>query len=193
MATSEPKQPGTSAPPEPAEYEENVVGRPARMPDQATLDAGIELSDVDIRGIARAGVALLIFTVASVAVVTVLQWFLTGRLDDFAASESGVAPPPDSEVPYLIETRARTGVEYEQFRTEEDARLSSYGWVDEEAGIVHIPIEQAMDMMIDEGFPTRPEAEMEEWQDSGMEMPSDSSSGRMMERSREWLDAKSPK
>ena len=40
-------------------------------------------------------------------------------------------------------------------QTEEDI-LHSYGWVDRGAGIVRIPIEQAMDLIATRGLPTRP-------------------------------------
>jgi hypothetical protein len=34
--------------------------------------------------------------------------------------------------------------------------LDSYGWVDRRNGIVHIPIEQAMDLFLSQGAPVRP-------------------------------------
>lgn len=41
------------------------------------------------------------------------------------------------------------------FRRREDASLSSYAWVDQAAGTVHIPIDQAKKLMIERGYPTR--------------------------------------
>jgi hypothetical protein len=38
-------------------------------------------------------------------------------------------------------------------RAEEDASLNSYGWVDKEQGVVHIPIERAMDTVVERGLP----------------------------------------
>ena len=40
-------------------------------------------------------------------------------------------------------------------RAQEEARLNSYGWIDEENGIVHIPIERAMDILAKQGLPAR--------------------------------------
>lgn len=37
------------------------------------------------------------------------------------------------------------------FRQREDAQLHSYGWIDRQAGIVHIPIERAMDLLAEDG------------------------------------------
>lgn len=40
-------------------------------------------------------------------------------------------------------------------RTEEADILNSYGWVDQKAGIVHIPIDRAMDLVAQRGLPVR--------------------------------------
>src|SRR5215469_13742874 len=45
-----------------------------------------------------------------------------------------------------------------QFRLSEEQRLQSYGWVDQNAGIIRIPIDRAMDLIAQRGLPTRPQA-----------------------------------
>jgi hypothetical protein len=42
----------------------------------------------------------------------------------------------------------------------EDAakKLQSYGWVDQDGGVVRIPVDRAMEVMLQRGFPTRPVA-----------------------------------
>jgi hypothetical protein len=40
-------------------------------------------------------------------------------------------------------------------RIKEEKVLYSYGWVDEKAGTVHIPIERAMDLLVQRGLPVR--------------------------------------
>ena len=45
--------------------------------------------------------------------------------------------------------------EMKRFRAEEDARLNSYGWVDEKAGVVHIPIDDAKRLLLERGLTTR--------------------------------------
>jgi hypothetical protein len=42
-------------------------------------------------------------------------------------------------------------------RLREEKTLYSYGWVDEKAGIVRIPIERAMDLLVERGLPVRPQ------------------------------------
>jgi hypothetical protein len=64
------------------------------------------------------------------------------------------------------------------FRRQEDAVLSGYGWVDKNAGTVRIPIEEAMRLTVERGLPSRADAPAAA---SGL-IPQDSSSGRTMER-----------
>jgi hypothetical protein len=42
-----------------------------------------------------------------------------------------------------------------KFRASVEQRLNSYGWTDQKAGVVHIPIERAIDLMSEKGLPTR--------------------------------------
>jgi hypothetical protein len=43
-------------------------------------------------------------------------------------------------------------------RLDEERKLNSYGWVDEQAGTVRIPIDRAMDLLAQRGLPVRSEA-----------------------------------
>lgn len=58
-------------------------------------------------------------------------------------------------------------------RDEEARKLQSYGWVDKEGGVARIPIDRAMELMLQRGFPARPGAA------AGLHaVTQDSSSGR---------------
>ena len=70
------------------------------------------------------------------------------------------------------------------FRASEERRLHGYGWVSKEAGVVHIPIEDAMRLTLERGLPARPEDPANPAATPGM-MASDASSGRVMERRRQ--------
>ena len=71
-----------------------------------------------------------------------------------------------------------------EFRVGEEAFLEGYGWMNKEAGIVHIPIEDAMRLMVERGLPSRSPADGAAVETPGM-MPSDASAGRVMERRRQ--------
>ncbi len=70
-----------------------------------------------------------------------------------------------------------------RFRTDEAALLERYGWLNKEAGVVHIPIEEAMRLTVERGLlqSRSPEAP----QDLPGQMASDASAGRTMERRRQ--------
>jgi hypothetical protein len=44
------------------------------------------------------------------------------------------------------------------FLTDEEKTLYSYGWVDQQAGAVRIPIDRAMDLLVQRGLPVRSES-----------------------------------
>jgi hypothetical protein len=58
-------------------------------------------------------------------------------------------------------------------REDEAKKLKSYGWVDQDGGVARIPVDRAMELMIQKGIPTRTEAN-----DALNVVTQDSSSGR---------------
>jgi hypothetical protein len=67
------------------------------------------------------------------------------------------------------------------FRIGEEAALHQYGWVDRNAGIVRIPIEDAMRLTLERGLPARPQDPAQAEADL---IPADSSAGRTVESRR---------
>ena len=55
-----------------------------------------------------------------------------------------------------LEDNERT--ELSPFRFQEEQTLNSYGWVDQNAGVAHIPIDKAMELIAQRGLPTTPQA-----------------------------------
>jgi len=56
--------------------------------------------------------------------------------------------------------------------------LEGYQWLDEDAGVVRIPIERAMELLAERGLPSRSAAEGSQFRDAGLGGPSESSGGR---------------
>ncbi len=48
--------------------------------------------------------------------------------------------------------------QFGDFLTNQENQLNSYGWVDEKAGVAHIPIGRAMDLMVQRGVPVYPQS-----------------------------------
>jgi hypothetical protein len=51
----------------------------------------------------------------------------------------------------MLETDERT--ELRKFLMDQETQLNSYGWVNQEAGVAHIPIERAMELTVQRGIP----------------------------------------
>ena len=111
-----------------------------------------EHSDVDASALLKYGFWLVVTT----AVVVVLLWRLYFV---FVAREAARQPPPpvmkiDPEamsVP-LPNLQTLPNLDLTAFRAREESVLHSYGWVDKEAGLVRIPIEEAMRLLAERGL-----------------------------------------
>jgi hypothetical protein len=71
-----------------------------------------------------------------------------------------------------------------QFQREERLHLQSYGWENKAAGTVHIPIAEAMRLVVERGAVSSRSPEAGSATVPGM-MPTDSSAGRVSERRRQ--------
>ena len=110
-----------------------------------------ERRDIPVKLIGQFLGALLISGVLVVLVVGGM-WRYFGANQPQAVVSPFSGPRELPPAPRLqIEPRSdlRTYLEHEQ------RRLSTYGWVDQNAGVVHIPIERAMDLLLQRGLPTR--------------------------------------
>lgn len=155
--------------------------RAASLPDPEDLAAGYELSDLSVRGAVVSIVGLLILMAVTVALTTGFQAINLRSLPSLTAPSGGVADPPREPVPPEIPRRANTGDERREFEAAERAQLESYGWVDQQAGVVRIPIDRAIELLAARGLPTRPAAEAEGLRDTGEGLPTDASSGRTLD------------
>jgi hypothetical protein len=110
-----------------------------------------EASDVSPRWIAvGAGGLLLIVVVLSAGIYGYQHLFEKSRsassLSDIERTKL-LPPLPRLEADPEGDARA--------INAKADAALDSYGWIDRKTGIVHIPIDQAMQMLVVHGWPSR--------------------------------------
>jgi hypothetical protein len=71
------------------------------------------------------------------------------------------------------------------FRTGEEAVLQNYGWIDKNAGTVHIPIMDAMRLTLERKLLTSRPQNPERPVEASGQLPSDASAGRTMEKRRQ--------
>lgn len=111
-----------------------------------------EQRDANIRSLVKFGAGLS----ALVVFALVAMWLLFDYLA--ARPEPGPEPSPmarEREAPPAPRLQVAPSTDLDRLRTNEDSALNSYGWVDREAGIVHIPIDKAIDLVAERGLPAR--------------------------------------
>jgi len=114
-------------------------------------EGGYERRDLSIRLIWGFLAGLLVTLIA----VLLLMGWLFGY---FQASQARREAPPSPltetrQVPPGPMLQVTPQQDLKAMRSQEDALLHSYGWVDQKAGIVRIPIDRAMQLLVERGLP----------------------------------------
>lgn len=158
-------------------------------PDDQYLEtppgSGYEHTDADVGAMVKFGFWLGISVIAvMIGLAGAFAFLKRSSLEDPAtkryplAADTGLRLPPQ---PRLQQSPAN---EIYEFRVEQNTLLNAYGWKDKAAGVVHIPIADAMKLTVDRGLPSR-ESQGAASAPAVSLMPSDASAGRMMERRRQ--------
>jgi hypothetical protein len=113
---------------------------------------GHELRDARIRPI----VLTAIFLGVLVALVCI---GMAGLFRFLGVSSPAVENPmstPSSQIPPKPRIEEHPAVEIQQLHNDEDRTLSTFGWADRKQGKVRIPIERAIELQLQRGFPALP-------------------------------------
>lgn len=129
----------------------------------------VEGDGIQYRAILWFGIILAVTTLASMAIVWGMFAWMHSREAAEDPGRSSVALPAGQPAPgpgMLTDEPGNLGA----FRARETLRLTTYGWADEAAGALYIPIEEAKAKLLEEGLPVRgaPEAAAEIDPDAGM-------------------------
>jgi hypothetical protein len=116
---------------------------------------GHESYEVQLGPVVLFGLGLVIMTGL---VFLLMCWLFTAFTARQAARDMPPSPLAQTRPALPPEPRLQIAPaqELQQLRADEDAALHSYGWVDQTAGIVRIPIERALDLVHERGLPVRP-------------------------------------
>ena len=115
-----------------------------------------ETRDVNIRAIFAFGAGLLIAGL----LIHFLIWLLFGYFSSREALRTPAYPLAAGQAERLPpEPRLQTNPreDLRNLREAEDAVLRSYEWIDKNAGVVRIPIDEAMKLTVMRGLPARTE------------------------------------
>ena len=121
-------------------------------PQAAPEHPGHETRDVNLRLIVISLLGLTLLIIVSLLAVQGLLVFLNTQQ---AGNAAPLPPLAQEQMPPEPRLQASPVEDLSILRAEEDAVLNNYGWVNKEAGVVHIPIERAMELTIERGLPVR--------------------------------------
>ena len=148
---SEPKGPILDRPAGPAETGRQPEGRARAREPIPPGAVRYETSDVEVGPVLKAVGAMVVGTLLVVVMVLPAFSLLRSRA---AAGEPPVPPmgrlDPNREPPEPRLQR-RPVQDLADIRAEDETLLAGYGWVDEEGGVVRIPIEEAMRLIVERG------------------------------------------
>jgi hypothetical protein len=121
-------------------------------PSDETTPKRHETVDANVRRLVGWGLGVFALLASGLIVsAVVFHYFVTHQSLGPPASpfENVRALPPR---PVLQVTPAQ---DLHQYLDQQDAVLNSYGWVDQKAGVVRIPIDRAMNLLLQKGLPVR--------------------------------------
>ena len=133
---------------------EHRIPQPAHAPTD-NLQVRHETSDINIRGVFLFAAGLFVSAILIGFMVWVLFRYLDTREAHKGASEFPLAAAQGSRVPPAPRLQTNPREDLRELRAREDRALTSYGWVDKNAGVVRIPIDQAMKLAVERGLPSR--------------------------------------
>lgn len=124
------------------------------VPEQGHRKSAHEMSDASTRNVLIFALVLFVSVIASLWLADVVfNYFTTHQhLGPPTTPYGQVRELPPPGVPRL---EVHPGRDMETYLKQQEKLLNSYGWVDRQAGKVRIPIQRAMDLLLQQGLPVR--------------------------------------
>ena len=127
------------------------------LPDLSDPRQRHESRDINIWAIGKVGIGLIVTTIASILIVLGVFRFLEVQYAAQPPAQPALIQdarqlPPE---PRLVPNEPET---LQEVRTAEDQILNGYSWTDQQHTQVKIPINQAIDKVLQKGLPSRGQA-----------------------------------
>jgi hypothetical protein len=126
------------------------MSEPVKGPENS--QRGYEDSDVSVgRLVAFAGGVVALIVLGVLGSAAVFHFFVSHQPLGPPASpfEDTRALPPEPRL------QITAPLDLKHYRAEQEGILKGYSWVDQPAGTVRIPVDRAMDLLLQKGYPVR--------------------------------------
>lgn len=129
------------------------------LPDLTNPDLRHENRDINVWAVGKVAIALVLTTIASLLMMfAVFRYFeVRENVSQIPSTTVNINPnklPPEPNVMFNEHEHDNL----EDIRATEERLANSYGWVDQQHGVVRLPIDRAMDLVVQRGLPARPQA-----------------------------------
>jgi len=118
-------------------------------------DVHHETSDVNIRAVFGFGGALIVVALLINLVTYLLFRYFDAREGRPVAAQYPLAVGQASRVPPEPRLQTNPRQDLADLHARENDTLTTYGWVDRNAGVVRIPIDEAIRLTLERGLPSR--------------------------------------
>lgn len=125
------------------------------MADAHNPETHHETSDVNINGIFAFAAGLIVVAAIIHLAVFVLFRYFEAQAAPKGPLEFPLAAAQENRLPPEPRLQTNPREDLRDLRAQEDEILTTYGWVDRNAGVVRIPIDDAMKLAIQRGLPAR--------------------------------------
>jgi hypothetical protein len=121
-----------------------------------------EKRDANYRNLMLIGAGLVVMVIVTMAVARGMMGFFGGHTEHPGARPSAFTVP--EALPPEPRLQVDEAADLAAVHRAEDSVLSTYGWVSRDSGLVRVPIQRAMALLVTQGLPARKEG-------SGKESP----------------------
>ena len=169
------------------EHERNVEqfthGGPAPriQPDLNVPENRHEHRDVNVFALGRFAIGLIIVTIFCVGLVAGVFQYLLHREGGIPASRMESPAQDARQLPPEPRLEETPNLDLQEMRAAEEKMQTTYGWLDQSAGMVRLPIDRAMDLVVQRGLPARAQSGAQSAA-AGVSVPTASGLGPIMQQ-----------
>jgi hypothetical protein len=150
-------------------------------PDLSNPENRFEHRDVSFMALTKFAIGLVITTIFCAGLVLGLFQYLLKREGGVPASRIESPAQDARQLPPEPRLEVSPDTDLQEMRAAEDQVLNNYAWLDQQNGIVRLPIERAMDLIAQRSLPARTETGPKSAAD-GVTVPTASGLGSIMQQ-----------
>jgi hypothetical protein len=137
------------------QFEHGGDSHPQVHPDLSIPENRHEHRDVNVFALGKFAIGLVIVTIFCAGLVAGVFQYLLHREGGVPASRMEHPATDARQLPPEPKLEETPSLDLQEMRDAEDTLQTTYGWLDQDNGIVRLPIDRAMDLVVQQGLPSR--------------------------------------